>query len=70
MARSRSYYDDNIAHRLNDIDTADYRQCITMRDTLKHIHANRQAQLEYCISQLKKDNDAKGDASMLHSKEV
>lgn len=53
LARSRSYHDDNIAQRLNTIDTGDSRQCRQFWEALGRIHQDRREKLLFCVEQLK-----------------
>lgn len=54
LAKSRSYYDDNIGHRLNEIDINDGRQCRRLAEQIEWAHKDRRAKLEYCKHSLQK----------------
>lgn len=69
LASSRGHYDDNINHRINDIDTSDSRQCRRLNDSIEAIHRNRRSKLNYCIKVLKQ-NLINDPSSSILAKEV
>jgi hypothetical protein len=66
LAKSRSLYDDNIGHRLNDINTNDAKQCRQLWHLLQGIRADRREKLEFCIRSL----EGSHNDSPIHGKEV
>lgn len=58
VARSRGYWDDNINHRLNGIDTNDAKQCKRLMDSLDAAHRDRKTKIEFCISFLQKEHES------------
>jgi hypothetical protein len=69
LLSSRRFYDDNINHRLNNIDTRDPVQCRALWKEIIAAHQERKEQLLYCIDMLSKDAAESGDGALL-SKEV
>lgn len=69
LARSRSYHDDNIAQRLNTINTEDPLQCRQFWETLGHLHQDRREKLHFCMDLLKERLAVDKD-SMVLRKEV
>lgn len=69
LARSRSYYDDNIAQRLNMIDTQSPKQCRQFWEMLGRLHQDRREKLLYCMEELRKQLATSPDAMVLR-KEV
>ena len=69
LARSRSYHDDNIAQRLNTINTEDPRQCRQFLETLNRVHKDRKEKLLFCMNLLRERLAADQD-SMVLRKEV
>lgn len=69
LARSRSYYDDNIAQRLNMIDTKSPKQCRQFWEILDRSHQDRREKLLFCMEELREQLAARHDSAVLR-KEV
>lgn len=57
VAKSRSYWEDNINHRLNDIDTTNSKQCRKLWSQIETIRKDRRKKLDFCLEVLRKDAD-------------
>jgi hypothetical protein len=58
--------DDNLKHKLNGIDTKDYRECVEVAKWLGHMHAARRRCLEACIEEVERMRES----GNVHVKEV
>lgn len=55
VAKSRSFWDDNINHRLNEIDTKKPESCRTLWNLLETTHSLRVSSIKRCIQVLMRE---------------
>lgn len=69
LAKSRTYYDDNVNHRLNTIDITQPKPCRQFLEKLQHVHKDRKEKLHFCINSLRAESEKIQDPIIL-KKEV